>query len=182
MATRDGFAKPNLDKSSFKKAIPLKDGQNIFRLIPPVAKFSPDGSWYKYHKQHWGYGVKMDSGKMSPRTFACPQDVDFKTKKVKVPCAECDLIAQNEAAIERAKVKAQGLDPASRRTLLQPLADFRKSHNLDKKYYVNVKSGDGVFSYMALPYKVFDQMRTEMKNLKSQGMDAFDVDGGVCST
>jgi hypothetical protein len=178
MAIREGFVRPS-EQSSFKKPIALKDGNNIFRLLPPVARVSPDGSWYQYQRQHWGYGVKDKDGNFQARPFACVQEMDFKTKKVTVPCAECDLIEKNKNALAEADLKSKGRPPAERKALLQPLWEFSNLHNLDRKYVMNVKSGDGEFSYIRLPSTVYKDMKVLIKKLRERDIDPFDLDGGV---
>src|SRR4051812_43763333 len=78
----------------------LVDGDNVYRILPPLFELASEGVWAVYECLHWGF-----KGSKGMRPFRCIQKKDFKTKMVKVQCPECDQIAQRVASKEAIEAK-----------------------------------------------------------------------------
>src|SRR5271165_6262676 len=91
-----GKAKFGGNKRNYWK---LKDGNAIFRILPPMGDLMEDGRWSVYYKIHYGY--KNSAGKM--RTFESPEVMNRKTKMIEVRDAALDRINSLKAELEAAK-------------------------------------------------------------------------------
>lgn len=160
----------------------LVDGDNVYRILPPLGELAAEGVWAVYECLHWGF-----KGSKGMRPFRCIQKKDFKTKMVKVQCPECDQIAQREAVVKEQteKLKAAGKSDAEIKEHLKPLSDWLFSHNLDKKWYVNALATDGKITRLAIPHKMYTQLQQVINDLVSGKSNAgvpvepIGVDGGV---
>ena len=38
-----------------KKIFKIKDGDNVYRILPPLGKLADAGKWSVYQKVEWGY-------------------------------------------------------------------------------------------------------------------------------
>lgn len=153
------------------------DAVNIYRILPPFGALAEDGRWAFFDKVHWGY---KDSNGWS-RNFRCIKEVDFKTKMVKQACPECDLIEKTlkkkDAFIEQQK--ANGLSDEQAKEAAKPLSEWLKSHNLDKKWYINVKNQKGEVGRLKVAHKHFQALQVVIEDLLKKGIEPIDVNGGV---
>lgn len=153
------------------------DAINIYRILPPFGALAEDGRWAFFDKVHWGY---KDSNGWS-RNFRCIKEVDFKTKMVKQACPECDLIDKNtkkkDAFIETQK--AGGLTDEQAKEAAKPLTEWLKSHNLDKKWYINVKNQKGEVGRLKVAHKHYQALQSVIEDIIKKGGDPIDVNGGV---
>lgn len=154
----------------------LVDGNNIYRILPPIGELAKDGVWAVYECLHWGF-----KGSKGMRPFRCIQKKDFKTKMVKVQCPECDRILEKTTAVNARKMdlEKQGKTKAEVDEHLKPLTDWLFSHNLDKKWYVNALTMDGKITRLAIPHKMYVQLQEKISELVTKGIDPIAVDGGV---
>jgi hypothetical protein len=155
----------------------LQDGENIYRILPPLGELAADGTWAVYQCQHWGY-----KGSKGMRPFLCIQKKDFKTKMIKVQCPECDKIAEKNATLEdhKTRLKAEGKTDAQIEEQLKPLSDYLYAHNLDKKWFVNALTQDGKIGRLAIPHKMYVQLQETITDLVTKkSIDPIGVDGGV---
>lgn len=160
----------------------LVDGDNVYRILPPLGELAAEGVWAVYESLHWGF-----KGTRGMRPFKCIQKKDFKTKMIKVQCPECDQIAQREATVkdQTEKLKKAGKSDAEIKDHLKPLTDWLFSHNLDKKWYVNALTTDGKITRLAMPHKMYVQLQQVINDLvsgKSNGgvpVEPIGVSGGV---
>ena len=40
-----------------KKRLKIVDGNNIFRILPPLGEMAEIGKWHKYYRVEWGYVI-----------------------------------------------------------------------------------------------------------------------------
>src|ERR1035438_7321436 len=93
-----GKAKYGGDKKTYFK---LKDGDSVFRIIPPIGDMADDGIWSKYYNIHYGY--RNTKGNM--RVFQSSLVKDRKTKMVEVPDKALERIQMLKAALDKAKLE-----------------------------------------------------------------------------
>lgn len=180
-----GKTKMNADTGP-KFASKLKDGHNIVRIIPAFKSLASKGAWFMYHKQHFGYsGVdRKNAGKTKARPFKCLEEKNHQTKMVLIPCAECNLNEQRALMLKNKQAQAlTATDASTKKTLeiqVKALEEYLKVHNLDKKYYMNVKFADGTFGTIGIGYKAFTALKAVMKKHQEDGgLDPFDPQQGV---
>ncbi len=153
------------------------DAINVYRVLPPFGAMASDGKWAFFDKVHWGY---KDSNGWS-KNFRCIEKKDFKTKMILQACPECDLIAkktlQKTKFIEQQVANGQTEDQA--KEAAKPLTEWLKSHNLDKKWYLNVKNAQQEVGRLKVAHKHFAALQTAIGDLLKKGIDPIDVNGGV---
>jgi hypothetical protein len=163
--------------SKKKNNFRLAEGSNVYRILPPLGELAAEGVWAVYESMHWGY-----RGTKGMRPFKCIQRKDFKTKMIKVQCPECDRIAEYVAKMEdrRKLLESQGMSKEQIDENLKPISDWLFSHNLDKKWYLNVLTPDGKIGRLAIPHKMYAQLQEVITDLVTkQNIDPIGVNGGV---
>ena len=154
----------------------LADGENIYRILPPLFSLAAEGVWAVYQSVHWG-----SKGVKGAKSFQCIQKTDYKTKMVKVQCPECDQIAQKLQSKNNAKekFKAEGKTELEITDLVKPHTDWLYAHNLNKKWFVNAMTQDGKIGRLAIPHKMYVQLQLAISALVEKGLDPIGVSGGV---
>lgn len=160
----------------------LKEGSNIYRILPPFGTLASLGKWSNYEVIHWGYGVEVD-GEKKMRPFRCIQRKNFKTKVVEVECPQCsaaDKMFREENSL-REKYRSQGKSEEEVRSLLKSFSDWRSLFNTQRSHYVNVLRPDGQLGKLRLSNRAMAALRMEIKNLIDTGeeTDPCGVDRGV---
>jgi len=165
MSVKIGKAKPQGGgKRNFFK---LKDGDNVFMVLPPLGDLADDGVWKAYHAVHYGY--KDSQGKLKP--FLSTEVINYKTKMVEVPDAALDRVKKIETQYKEA-VANRNIEEAKR------LKSIKERYNLDKKFYVNAMSLNGELGLLKVPYKSMKVLEAEIDRQKAAGIDVMDVDNG----
>lgn len=167
---------------SKRKTFKVKDGSNIFRLLPPFKSFASDGKWAKYEAIHWGY-----KGSNGTRTFRCIREKDLKTKMLKVRCPECDLIEERklqfDSKVEELQTKgdSNGKKYTKDQALefLKPFGDWLFAHNRDSKWYINALNNNNEIGRLAIPHKMYVILQGKISELLKEGVDPLRVDQGV---
>lgn len=166
-----------------KEVFKIKDGDNVFRILPPMGKLADAGVYSRYYKVVWGF--KDSSGKLKP--FISPRVVNFKTKMVDVDCAATNFIfAKKEelkAATEQAKEFAKNKQPipAELKKQLEDLKELvgqKGRFNIDSKHHLNALSQDGKIGLLKLVGRGMQALRAEFKSLEAANVDATGVEGG----
>lgn len=159
-----------------KQNFRLVDGDNIYRILPPLGELAATGTWAIYESVHWGY-----KGSKGFRPFKDIQKKNRKTKMVLQACPECDKIAEKAAALEDTKrrLQAEGKSEEAIKEFVKPLTDWLYSHNLDKKWNVNALTPDGKIGKLAIPHKMFTQLQVVIEKLVKEGMNPVGVENGV---
>lgn len=141
-------------------------------IVPPMKSLAENGKWAMYHGQHFGYsGVDpRDPSKQKMRPFACIEKTDFRTKMVTVECPACDEIRTKEAEKERraAEYKSQGLSEGDVRERLDPLTQWLKRHNCDRKWHINVLTQEGEYGVLQISHTLKKALDAKMDELRSK--------------
>lgn len=162
----------NYSGTKTKKHEKIKDGNNIYRILPPLGSQAAKGFWNKYVKVEWGY--KDSKGNLRP--FQDVRKVNFKSKMVEVESAAHlfreKLDAQFKAQVEQ--FKAGQLTKEQ----LEQAKKYKESFNLDKKYYMNAINMAGEIVVLKIGQKALDGLKAEIKKLQERGIDPLSVDNG----
>lgn len=166
----NGFGKANFGGGK-RNWFKIKDGDNVYRILPPIGDLREEGRWSFYHKVHYGYR----NSKNEMRTFLSPEVKNHKTKMTEVRDAALDRINDIKAKIEEAK-KA-GNDAMV--TKLQEFAGGQKSrYNLDANHYLNVIDLQGNIGILKIRHKAKLALDAVIKKLRDQGVEPLDPESG----
>lgn len=184
------FGKPSVGNSSsggnFKKDFNIKDGDNIYRVMPPFGSLKDKGDgWSVYYRLHWGYGVVGEDGKFSHRPFQCVKRTrrNKETGEIEtlVSCAACDFVEeQNETLrLRREELDKTGVTPNEKKTILAPLTDAVKKYNSSGGFRLNVMNQEGEFGRLTIPYKMMQSFRTAREDcINVHNIDPIDLETG----
>lgn len=157
----------------------LKEGSNIYRILPPIGSLASQGVWSKYEVLHWGYVLSNNK----QRVFRCIRKFDPKRKVVIADCPQCTKISEQLGLEEtqRTKLLNAGKSKEEIKTLLQHFTDWKKKFNTDKKHYLNVLRPDGQIGKLKLTNNAMKALRLEIKRLRDSGeeSDPVGIENGV---
>ena len=170
--------------SDFNYPVGLKDGDNIFRIIPPLFSQELTGKWALSHAQHFGYPTKSGD-KSIPNNFYCVEKSKFVSGELVVlqACPEDVLIKEHLEEWDTAKktLTKQGKSETEIKVATDSLASFCRTHNRDFKWYLNVKWADGTFGCVKIAgkaKKAIDKRIAELQKRKVP-IDPISADQGV---
>ena len=179
-----GFGTSRFGKNTGYENYKLKEGSNIFRILPAMKSGADKGIWTRYLSTHYGYkGVdQRDPTKTRAKPFACLEEKNTKTKMIVVECPECTNRANKKATLENleAQVQTGALKPEEVAAQLAPLKEWLQEHNCDRKWTMNVKSPDGKFGILRIPHRAKLVLDTAILKLQKEGYDNVTaLEGGV---
>lgn len=187
-----GWGKPKYSSGPKGKNFNLKEGDNVYRFLPPMHSFADEGLWSTYVSTHFGYyGTDpTDSNKTRLKTFKCIQKDDRQSGMVLEECPECTLIEDKQAELKdqeatlRTQFKADGMDEKeieeTLETALAPIKGWLKQHNVDRKHHMNVMTPSGEFGQLKLSHRTKKQLDAKLKELNDEdGIDPLDLEQGV---
>jgi len=145
----------------------LRDGEQVFRILPPMGDLAESGKWSMFYKIHYGY--KNTAGKM--RVFQSPLVVNRATKMVEVPDAALERIETLKAEFEKAK---KSNDTAS----VDKIGKLLKNFNLDSNHYVNAMDQHGNIGILRLRHRAKLVLDSAIKRLEKEGVDPLSADNG----
>ena len=159
-----GFTKKNWFK--------MKDGDNVYRILPPLFDFAEKGKWSEFYKIEYGY--TNSQGQIKP--FPCNRVVNPKTKMVEVECPAC--VKREALKIEIETLKEAFRNKKITQQQLKEEVEARRSFNLDSKHYVNAIDLNGTIGLLKIPYKAKKSLDAEIDKLRDQGIDPLSVETG----
>lgn len=150
----------------------IKDGDNVFRILPPMGELAEKGRWSVYYSIEWGF--KGTDGRMKP--FQNVRKVNRQSKMVEVESA---AHLQRESIKEK-QGKMVELFKKGKLTKeqMQPIKDMSMRFNLDNKHYLNAMSLDGKIGLLKIGARAMSALREEIKKLTEAGVDPLSVDNG----
>lgn len=148
----------------------IKDGDNTYRIIPPIGDLADDGIWSVFAKIHYGY--KNSEGKLRP--FESSLVKNYKTKMIEVPDAALERIEKLKAQLELAKKNGDSKMVAKLNEFVGP----KGSYNLDSNHYVNAIDLQGNVGILKLRHRAKVALDSVMKGLREKGIDPLDPDNG----
>lgn len=142
----------------------LKDGEQMFRILPPLGDLADKGVWSVFWNVHYGY--TNSAGKL--RTFASPLVENRKTKMIEVPDAALERIQKLKGQLEAAKI-AGNAELASKLTAL--VGGAKPKFNMDKNHYMNAVDASGQIVILQLRHKAKKALDIEIGLLRDKGID-----------
>lgn len=158
-----------------KKVFKIQDGDNMFRILPPMGKLARSGKWSQYYRVEWGY--KNSAGKNRP--FQDVRVVSYETKMVEVESA-AHLRREALKTKSTELVAALRKDPTNSALKQQyrDTVEAIKLFNLDSKYYLNAIDLNGQIGLLKIGSRAFKALKVEIDKLRKQGVDPLSVDNG----
>lgn len=150
-----------------RKYFKLKDGESIFRILPPMGALAEEGRWSMFYNIHYGY--KDSAGKQRP--FQSPLVKNRKTKMVEVADAALDHINSLKAQLEKAKQAGDGVAFEKVKKLLE-------QYNLDSNHYLNVIDQQGNIGVLKIRHRAMLALQATIKQLRESGVDPLSVEDG----
>jgi hypothetical protein len=145
----------------------LKDGESIYRILPPLGELADDGVWSVFYKVHYGY--RNTQGRM--RVFQSSLVVDRGSKMVEVPDAAVERIDRLKMELEKAKVSGN-------RGAIEKLKALLQTYNLDNNHYVNAIDFQGNIGVLKLRHRAKQALDAVIKKLNAQNIDPLSADDG----
>jgi hypothetical protein len=162
----------NYSSGNKTKIEKIKDGDNIYRILPPLGSLAQKGLWNRYIAVEWGY----KDLKGNNRPFQDVRKVNFKTKMVEVESA-AHLVREHIAANFKQVLELYKSGKASQEQVNEAKKK-QEQYNLDKKYYLNAINLKGEIVLLKIGYKAMEGLKSEISKLKAKGVDPLALNTG----
>lgn len=162
-----GKAKYGGNKKTYFK---IKDGDNVYRILPPIGELADKGIWSMFYRIHYGY--KNSEGRLRP--FQSSLVKNRTNKMIEVPDAALERIDKLKAELENAK-------KTGNQALVAKLTEFvgpKGSFNLDSNHYVNAIDTQGNIGILKLRHRCMVALEATIKKLREKNIDPLDPENG----
>jgi hypothetical protein len=179
-------------KKSTSNTWRIKEGDNKYRLLPPMFSLIDEEKYTAYHGVHWGYeGVDRNNPTQTQkRPFRCIQERgrNGMTLQECPACAFYDLEEKRVEAQEAELLTSLRKEGKSDKEIEEIIdtalgADkyWLQTHNVDRKHYINAMTEDGTeFGQFLVSHRTKKAMDEAFDRLREEdGIDALDIDQGV---
>lgn len=148
----------------------MKDGDNIYRIVPAMGDLADEGRFSVYYNVVFGF--KTSDGKHRP--FQSPQVKNNKEKKIDVHCAATDLINKLKGELEAAKKEGGEAGKVKAQQLAKLVGDFPVMgvYSLNNDHYLNVIDRQGNIGVLEMGHKAKLALDNEIKRIRDT--DGFD--------
>lgn len=163
-----GKAKFTTNKRNWFK---LKDGDNVYRILPPMGELAEEGRWSQFYSVHYGY----KNSKNEMRTFVSPLVKNPKTRMIEVPDAALERINELTSRLEKAK-KEKNEELVAQ--LLKLVGGPKSRYNLDSNHYMNVVDLQGNIGILKIRHKAKLALDAAIKKLRDSGVEPLDPENG----
>lgn len=167
-----GKANYSQNSSSKRKIVKIENGDNIYRILPPLGSMADKGRWSRYMRIEWGY--KNSKGQNRP--FQDVRVVNRKSKMVEVESA-AHLFRE---AIKSKLDETVQLFKLGKATDAEVKAMKEKSlqYNLEAKHFVNAITPTGEIVLLKIGHRAKLALDAAIRELEAQGVDPLSVDNG----
>ena len=128
------------------------NGNNVFRVLPPMFSLAERGQYYKY----WSVYQNLTDSNGKPRWFSSIEEFDVRTKTVRVADPLLELLRENKA--KQDMLKQSG---ATEEQLEMFYETHIKPFTPRKNYYVNVITQNNEIGTLALPSTAFQALKQQ---------------------
>ena len=164
------FGKARFGGSTRRKYFKLKDGEQVYRILPPMGDLADSGRWSMFHNIHYGY--KTSDKKLKP--FLSCEVKNRQNKMVEVPDAAKERLQMLKAKLEEAK--KTGNKAALEK--LNALVGRDGVYNLDSHHYMNVIDAQGNIGILKIRHKAKLALDVEIKKLEAKGINPLSPETG----
>ena len=149
----------------------LKDGESVYRILPPLGDLADAGKWSVFYNVHYGY--KNAEGKARP--FQSSLVKNRKNGMIESPDAAMERIDNLKAELEKAKASK---NKAAADMLLKLVGGQKSIYNLDNNHYVNAMDMQGNIGVLKLLHRAKLALDAEIKKLRDKGIEPLSVENG----
>jgi hypothetical protein len=128
-----------------KKRFKIEDGDNVYRILPPMGELAEKGIWAKYYSVVWGY--KNSAGKAKP--FVDPSERNRSNGMMEKVSAA--LARRQKLESQKEQMKKAGATPEQLKQTNEILMNF----NIESKYYVNAVNLKGEIGLLKIGSKAY---------------------------
>lgn len=154
-----------------KRKFKIEDGDNVYRILPPLGSAAQKGIWNVYIAVEWGY--KGTDGKNRPF-----QDCRVTNRQGMVEVeSPAHLFREKLKAKKKQIVEAFKQGKATEEDV-KKINELLKRYNLNKKYYLNVINLKGEIGLLPVGYKAMQGIKAVIKEFEKQGIDPLSVENG----
>ena len=179
------MSRPPIGKSNLggeykkKKYFNIKDGNNIYRILPAMFDLAGKGKWSLFHRVEFGY-LNSD-GRMKP--FISPRVITREGMVEVESAAHLSRIKLKEEFETLKQTIKEGMENGTitkdeAKDALEEHKALVKRYNLDSKHYMNVVDENGVIGLLKIPNRAKQALQPVLDKLKSEGVDPMSVDNG----
>ncbi|MDE2425755.1 MAG: hypothetical protein KGO96_07595 [Elusimicrobia bacterium] len=133
----------------------IKEGSNVYRILPPFKDLAQDGIWFQKQVIHWGY---EGAGGM-PRNFAC----------LGSSCPECVFVEKTKKELETVTSEKASV----------MLKSFLDEHHLEIVHVMNAMDRDEKIGLLKMKTRLWQDFGRERTELKAFGIHPADAERGV---
>lgn len=137
-------------KTNFK----FEDGDNVYRILPPLGNNADAEIWCQYYPVVWGY--KGTDDKMKP--FVDASEKNLSNGKWETMSAA--LRRSEELKIKQQQMK----DAGATKDQMKQIGDIVMRFNIEKKYHVNAINLKGEIGVLKIGYKAYKQLVGDKKS------------------
>lgn len=158
---------------SNKKFFKIEDGDNVYRILPPLGNLADKGMWSKYYRVEWGY--KNSEGRT--KLFQDCRQTNRETGMVEIESAahlKREQLKQNLAKVSE--------DFKAGKATKEDVIDARRltmKFNVESKHHVNAVNLKGEIGLLKLGHRAKLSLDAQIKKLKDEGVDALGIENGV---
>ncbi len=168
------MARPKIGKAKFgnkqKTFEKIKDGEQVYGILPPLGDLANEGRWSVYYSVHYGY--KNPAGKS--RGF---QSCEVKSRKppymVEVADAATERLNMLKGKLEKAKAAK---DEKAKEAILKLYGGAKSLYNIDKNHYMNAIDLEGNIVVLKLRHKCKVALDQEIDKLRKKGIEPLGVE------
>jgi len=164
-----GKAKYGNKKNSFK----VKDGDNVYRILPALGDLAKKGKWSMYYSVEWGYKDTQNRNK----PFQNCRVVNRETKMVEVESAA--HLYREKLKQDKEKVIELFKQGKATREQVQEFNDLCLRYNCENKHYLNVVDLNGRIGLLKIGHKAKLALDATIKALRQQGVDPLAIENGL---
>lgn len=166
------IGKSNDNAGGKKNWFKLKEGDNVFRILPPMFSCAEKGVWNRFYSVVYGY----QNSKNKLRPFADCRVTNWQTKMVEVESPAYLRTKQIEA--HQAQIVEAFKAGQATQDQVKEIAAVKKRYNIDSKYFMNAMDLQGNIGILKVPSKLMNQIKAEIKKLTDMGIDPRSVENG----
>lgn len=161
-----------------KKRFKIKDGENVYRILPPLGEMADTGRWFKHYKVVWGYQDSNKKNKPFLDCFKASYDDSGKMIGVDVPSAARDRAEEIKTA-RAAVADALKADPTNQELLAKKktLGELGMKYNIESKYYINAVNEQNEIGLLKIGKRAMDGLMEQIKVLRERGLDPLGLNG-----
>jgi len=162
-----------------KNYFKIKDGNNIYRILPAMFDLAAKGRWSMFHRVEFGY--LNTEGRMKP--FISPRVVSREGMVEVESAAHLNRIKLKDEFETLKQTIKQGLEAGTitkdeAKEAIKEQTDLIKRYNLDSKHYMNVVNENGEIGLLKIPNSAKKALQPILDKLKDEGVDPMSVENG----